>query len=126
MKDKRYLLHEGMLFKNSSEVKSLLGYEKEDRREIALGELKHYCDYTINEDKTITINKIYDSVIPFKSNGFKYNIGDLINTKFGTIKILDLYRKRWEEDKGNKKVKTYLCECMNDGYVFELREHHIS
>lgn len=126
MKDKRYLLHEGMCFKNSSEVKNILGYGKKDRREIALGELKHYCDYTINEDKTITINKIYDSVIPFKSNEFKYNIGDLIDTKFGTIKILDLYRKQWDEDKDNRKVKTCLCECMNDGYIFELREHHIS
>lgn len=52
---------------------------------------------------------------------FRYCIGDIINTKHGSYKIIDY--KIHKEKSGRTAV--YVCQCLNDGYIFERRQYEI-
>ena len=52
---------------------------------------------------------------------FRYNINDIINTKFGYYKIIDCKIK----EKKRGRIATYICQCLNDGYIFERRQNEI-
>ena len=49
---------------------------------------------------------------------FKYQIGEVVETKTGKITILDQIRK----PTANYRQKFYLAKCCIDGYEFEIRE----
>lgn len=46
---------------------------------------------------------------------FRYHIGDIIKTKYGSYKIIDY--KIVKRKSG--RIATYICQCLKDGYIFE-------
>jgi hypothetical protein len=61
-------------------------------------------------------------IINIITNKFKLNVGDIITTKTGQIKILKCIRKR---KNNNYTQKGYVYECLNDGNVDYLSETSI-
>lgn len=54
---------------------------------------------------------------------YKYQVGDIINTKSGQSRILKLTYK--VTTKNNIKEKAYLCQCLNCGYIRTLTKENI-
>ena len=119
--DKRYLLNDGMYFKNIQEIRSLFGYDKSIEGSSIISELKHYCNFHTNKDNSYIIDNVFENTKPFKMN-YIYDIGDIIITKNGTFKILDRYKKEWSKGEKRSKVKTYFCECQKCFNKFEVKE----
>ena len=117
------LLQSGMIFKNSVEASKFLGYKNNTHTNQNLQRLSHYCEYIRNEKNEIIVTKVFDEPIPFKTLDFRYSIGDIVNTKNSTFKILDRFRKN---DSKNHRTKLYKCQCLKDNYVFEIRESRIT
>ena len=55
---------------------------------------------------------------------YKYNIGDIVDTKNNKFKILSQTRLYHGKDKKNSE-KSYLCECLSCGYKKTIREHSL-
>lgn len=118
-------LETGMIFNGFEELSNFLGYEKYKQSTLE-SRLHHYCKWHFNRnDKTVHIDEAFKTVKPFVFHGFyRYEIGEIIKTTTGSIKILDRYKKP------NKYIPqfdsiTYFCRCLTDNYEFEETEQHI-
>lgn len=65
--------------------------------------------------------------IGYQTNEYKYNIGDIVETKTGKIKILEQYRfnRKTKGMKYNSKEKTYKYECLKDGNIDTIKESEL-
>lgn len=115
----------GMVFKNSREVADFLNLKDKKHTNIALNNLSHYCEYHRDDDYSITIEKVFDKVKPFKVQGFKYEIGQVITVTTGSYIIIDRYIGQ-DPHRENGKCSMYKCKCLKDDYVFDLQEYRIS
>lgn len=116
-------LKEGMIFNSSIAVAKFLGYKDVSHSNLNLSRLSHYCEYERDKDKKIIIKEVFEKPIPFRNMDFIYNIGDVINTKNSSLKVLKRFR---DYDSQNHKCKFYTCQCINDNYVFDIRESRIT
>lgn len=115
-------LKQGMIFKNSSEAARFLGFNDVSRSNQNLSRLSHFCVYHRDENKQIYIDEVFENVIPFRDNHFKYEDGELVNTNTGTIEILSSYIGR----KYGSNCKMCKCLCVKHKYEFEIIESRIS
>lgn len=53
---------------------------------------------------------------------FKYQIGDIIETKKGSYRILD---RNVKIEKNGYRRPNYVCQCLIDGYIFNRRQNDI-
>lgn len=116
-------LEEGMLFKSSIAVAKFLGYKDVLHSNQNLSRLSHYCDYERDDNNNIIIKKVFETPLPFKNRDFVYNIGEIVNTKNSSIKIINRFR---DYDSPNHKCKFYTCKCLKDDYIFDIRESRIT
>lgn len=92
--------------------------------------LNHCCEWHKDKDtKIIYIDKVFDEVKPFLKKGFRYEVGQEIETKQGKVLVLDRYIAK-DEHRNNENRDTnacyYKCKCLIDGYEFEIQESYLN
>lgn len=113
-------LYKGMIFKNSIEAMNYLGVEP-SRASKNYRILSRYCLFHKENNNTIYIDEVFNTISNYRSGDFKLKEGELVNTKTGQIKILSTYKK----SKNSHINKFCLCKCLIHNYIFEKKEHHI-
>lgn len=118
-------LQEGMIFDNPHIAADFIGYTKSNRNDLIYRALKHYCEFHTDKNKKVYIDKVFESPIPFSINDFVYNIGDVLENKFGQFQIRDRYIKMKYSSMGHQS-RIYFCQCLNeDKTEFEITRQQI-
>ena len=120
------MLKNGMVFETPKDAAKCINYTKSDRNDLIFKALKHYCDFHIDNSKRVYIDNVFDEIIPFQINEYEYEIGDILENKFGKFEIID----RAEEIlyiSQDHPYKTYTCKCLNGlGHdIFKLNRRQI-
>lgn len=124
----KVLLEPKMEFKNTKELCTYLNwsYDHHYTRKIQ-NEFSKYVNFHIDKNKII-IDKIinndiqYFDCIPHKyTKEYKYNVGEIINQKEASLKILGKTRL----PKGKGSCKGYEIECLKCGYIFKNTESRL-
>jgi len=126
-----------MLPKNNKRIdwKNSIGYKVKFIYDDIEGEVE-IIDYDIEKQKlNILYNNIEFSIITSSflecrlgkllgkyTSIFKYNIGDIIKTNTGNIKILEQIKI----SRNNKLIKGYKYECLIDGNIDQLDEYSLN
>lgn len=119
-------LEEGMTFKSVREAVEYLGYTPSKYSASNQCKLKHFCEYAINSNHTITITKKLNDVLPFRTSDYKYDIGQNLQGKLSSFSIINRYKKEVVENTGLRLRKTYVCQCENNHPQFDLDESQIT
>lgn len=118
----------GMIFKNTKSLCEFLNwkYNKHYLKEIRY-EFSKYVRFHMDKNKII-IDKIINDEIPYYdciphkvTKDYFYSIGDILNQKTVSLKII----KQTRVKNGNSTCKGYTLECLNCGYVFDAKEYHL-
>jgi len=56
----------------------------------------------------------------------KYDINEIISSSHGDIKILKQTKIKLNGKNKGKQCKAYLCQCLNDNYIWEINEFELS
>lgn len=92
--------------------------------------LDHCCEWHRDRaTKIIYVDKVFDEVKPFVKKGFRYEIGEEIETKNSKVLILDRYISK-DTHRNNETRDTnacyYRCRCLTDGYEFDIQEYYLN
>lgn len=76
-------------------------------------------EYVVDQQTLRKVNFSY--ILGIYSNEFLYNVGDIVNGQFLVLKRE--HKKLFPSDES--RIKTYICKCLNDGYIFENSEKNL-
>ena len=97
---------------------NILDFDFSKRSSTNYKKLSHFCNWHKEGRCKIIIDEVFDNVEKYVSiTDFKYDIGDIVETNKGKVKILNRYIK--------EKYKYYTCECIYDGYKFEILQGNL-
>ena len=84
-----------------------------------------YFDNNIQKEYVVdqqTLRKVnFSYILGIYSNEFLYNVGDIVNGQFLILKRE--HKKLFPSDESC--IKTYTCQCLYDGYIFENSEKNL-
>lgn len=120
-------LEVGMTFSTYAEIGRFLGVKDLRHGNVIIASMKHYCKWHKEENGIIYIDEVFDEVIPFRTKGFRYEIGEIIEVNTGKYIIKNRYigDDPVHKSRNNAKANIYKCECLIDGFEFELPETRI-
>lgn len=119
-------LKSGMTFNTLREVGEFINCKDIKHGNAITSALNHYCNWHRADDNVIVIDDCFDVVKPFRTKGFRYDIGEIIQTSTGKYEIIDHYYKQ-DKYRNNVKAATYLCRCLiHNNFEFELTENRIT
>ena len=113
-------LQNGMKFDSYKSLCDFTGIKFDKHKSFLISRIHKICNTHIEDDKII-IDKVFGKVedIKYHSKDYLYNIGDIVQTKSGNIKIIKKTKLY------SSSVKGYQYICMADGYIGENTEVHI-
>lgn len=118
-------LKEGMIFNNPWEAGDYINCDWAKKPDTIYKALAHYCEFHKDKSLKIYIDRVFDDPIPFLRKGFVHKIGEIIETRYGSYKILNMYlKKRYDCQKSKERL--YLCKCLIDGNEFEYNASQIA
>lgn len=109
----------GMKFKSYIEFSNFVGYEYTGSRVVLKNRLYHHCEFH-KDNNEIIIDKIKDTPSMYigKNMDFVYAINDIAEISTGKVKILNRF-------KSNNRRRFYNCECLNDGYIYDISQYSL-
>ena len=119
-------LKSGMTFNTLREVGEFINCKDIKHGNAITSALNHYCNWHRTDDNVIVIDDCFDIVKPFRTKGFRYDIGEIIQTSTGKYEIIDHYYAP-DKYRDNVNAAKYLCRCLiHDDFEFELTENRIT
>jgi hypothetical protein len=114
-------LVKGMTFNSYLELCDYSGIKFDVHKSLLLSRINKVCSIHLEKNKII-IDNVFGKISDIKYNNYDYlyNLGDVITTKTGKIKITGKIRIY------NNRFKGYKYVCLIDGYNGEISEAHLN
>ena len=123
-------LEEGMIFTDYEVLANHIGYTGSKKPWYIRRHLGHYCKYHYDfppKEIKLWIDEVFDEVIPFAGREYKYNVGEIITNKFGSIKVLKKTTLSvWDKQKQKyTNNSAYVCTCLEHKNEFTILQQSI-
>lgn len=112
-------LQNGMRFDSYKSLCDFTGIKFDKHKSFLISRIHKICNTHI-EDNKIIVDKVFGKVedIKYQNHKYFYDVGDIVSTKTGKIKIIKQIRLY-------NKSKGYQYVCVKDGYVGKIAEYHL-